>query len=209
MFEFFISTFISLLVIANPFGVSAVFVGLMAQAEAQEIKKTANKAILVAGGLLFLFALFGEALLAKLGITLSAFRVAGGLLLFVIAFRMLFGEVRPGAVPQDPRAFVDKDDIAVFPLGIPLIAGPGCMTLTILLAGHAKDKIEYAIVFVAIVAVLAVTYACLLASRTLQRIIGASGTNIIARVMGMILAAKSVQFIFDGLYGMHLISNSG
>lgn len=203
MIDLFINAFIALLVIANPLGVMGVFVGLMAQASQREIRATAIKAVSVAFGLLLFFAFLGEPLLAKLGISISSFRVAGGLLLFVIAFRMLFGENRPEAIPHDSKTYVDRSDVAVFPLAIPLIAGPGCMTLTILLMSNAKNGMEDLVIVGAMAIVMIVTLACLLAARFLQKIIGISGTSIIARVMGMILAARSVQFIVDGLHGLN------
>lgn len=200
--ELFLHAFIALLVIVNPLGVSAVFVGLMGHSEPAEIRATARKAVLVALGALLFFAFLGEPLMQKLGIGIPSFRVAGGLLLFVIAFRMLFGENRPEGGGND-RAFADRADVAVFPLGIPLITGPGCMTLSILLMSQTQSNFDVLIVSVAILLVMGLTYVALMGSRMLYRIIGASGNNIIARVMGMILAARSVQFVVDGLQGMH------
>jgi multiple antibiotic resistance protein len=122
--DLFLKAFISFLIIANPLGAAAMFMGLMSYADAKEIKHTALKAVFVAGGVLLVFAFFGEMVLVKFGITIPAFRVAGGILLFSIAYRMLFGEVKPEIVREDQRSFSDRRDIAVFPLGIPMIRGP-------------------------------------------------------------------------------------
>ena len=198
----FLNAFISLLVITNPLGVASVFVGLMAHSPAKEIKATAIKAVSVAFGLLLFFAFLGEWLLTSLGIGLPSFRVAGGVMLFVIAFRMLFGDSRFGTPGTDQSAYADRDDVAVFPLAIPLISGPGCMTVIILLMTRAESDFEAAAVLIALALVMAATLACLLAARGLLRVLGSSGNVIVARVMGMILAARSVQFIVDGVHDM-------
>jgi len=199
----FLNAFISLLVIANPLGVASVFVGLMAQCEPKEVKATAYKAAGVAFGVLLFFAFFGEWLLMELGIRLPSFHVAGGILLFAIAFRMLFGDARFGGSATDQNAYADRSDVAVFPLAIPLIAGPGCMTVMILLMNQAHGLAEDIAVFLALFSVMAIILLCLLGARTLLRVVGVSGNVIISRVMGMILAARSVQFIVDGLRDIH------
>jgi len=199
----FLNAFISLLVIANPLGVASVFVGLMAQCEPAEIKATAYKAASVAFGVLLFFAFFGEWLLTELGIRIPSFHVAGGILLFTIAFRMLFGDARFGGSTTDRNAYADRSDVAVFPLAIPLIAGPGCMTVMILLMSQADGVIEKGAVTLALFLVMLATLLCLLGARTLLRVVGVSGNVIISRVMGMILAARSVQFIVDGLRDIH------
>ena len=199
----FLNAFISLLVITNPLGVASVFVGLMAQCEPKEIKATAYKAAGVAFGILLFFAFFGEWLLTELGIRIPSFHVAGGILLFTIAFRMLFGDARFGGSTTERNAYADRSDVAVFPLAIPLIAGPGCMTVMILLMSQAKDFVEQAAVIAALLLVMIITLLCLLGARTLLRVVGVSGNVIISRVMGMILAALSVQFIVDGVREIH------
>ncbi|MDD2324535.1 MAG: MarC family protein [Alphaproteobacteria bacterium] len=201
-FPTFLHAMISLLVIANPLGVSSVFVGLMAQSEPNEMKTTAVKAVVVACGVLLFFGFCGEWLLTSLGIRLPSFHVAGGLLLFVIAFKMLFGDARYGGNESDHGSVVDRSDVAVFPLAIPLIAGPGCMTVMILLMSSAQSFQEKAGVLAALGVVMVITLLCLLGARGLLRLVGASGNLIIARVMGMILAARSVQFIVDGIRGI-------
>lgn len=198
----FLNAFISLLVITNPLGVASVFVGLMAQSAPQEIKATAIKAVAVSFGVLLFFGLFGESLLNTLGIRLPSFHVAGGLLLFVIAFRMLFGEARYGNTTGDNNTYADRSDVAVFPLAIPLIAGPGCMTAMILLMHRTDAAIEQGAVLFALLIAMAATLACLLGARALLRVLGVSGNVIISRIMGMLLAARSIQFIVDGLRDM-------
>lgn len=202
----FLNAFISFFVIANPLGVSTVFVALMAHSAKEEITATARKATLVALGVLLFFSFLGEALLTGLGIRLPSFHVAGGILLFAIAFQMLFSENRFAKVAgADQNAFADRLDIAVFPLAIPLIAGPGCMTVSILLMSRAENWMEAIAITAALLLVMALTYVCMLGSRFISRVLGVSGTMIIARVMGVILAARSVQFIVDGVRDIHAL----
>lgn len=201
--ELFIKSFISFLVVANPLGAAAMFLGLMAYAEPKEIKATALKATLVATGVLVVFAFFGEFVLVKFGITLPAFRVAGGVLLFTIAYRMLFGESKPEVIRDEQRSFVDRHDIAIFPLGIPLIAGPGCISLTIIMMSKTETYIEQGMIVGGILAVMVATWGCLRAARRLQAALGASGMNLITRVMGILLSARAVQIIADGIQGLN------
>ena len=201
--QLFLNAFVSLLVIANPLGVASVFVGLMAQSPPQEVKATAYKAAGVAFGILLFFAFCGEWLLTELGIRIPSFHVAGGILLFAIAFRMLFGDARFGGSTTDPNSYADRSDVAVFPLAIPLIAGPGCMTVMILLMSRAEGLVEKGAVVFALALVMLITLACLLGAKQLLRVVGVSGNVIISRVMGMLLAARSVQFIVDGLRDIH------
>jgi len=203
LMQTFLNAFISLLVIANPLGVASVFVGLMAQSNPKEVKATAIKAVSVAFGILLFFAFCGEWLLTGLGIRLPSFHVAGGILLFAIAFRMLFGDARFGGSAADTNTYADRSDVAVFPLAIPLISGPGCMTVMILLMSRAEGLAEQGAVLLALALVMVVTLLCLLGARGLLRVVGVSGNVIISRVMGMILAARSVQFLVDGLRDIH------
>lgn len=209
MTQTFLNAFISLLVIANPLAVASVFVGLMAQSGPKEVKSTAIRAVSTAFGLLLFFAFFGEWLLTSLGIRIPSFHVAGGILLFAISFRMVFGDSRIGTPGTDQSAYADRADVAVFPLAIPLISGPGCMTIIILLMSGAKGFWQESAVVLALVLVMAITLAVLFASRTVLRVLGASGNTIVARVMGIILAARSIQFIVDGVREMHRLFFAG
>jgi len=142
--------------------------------------------------------------LQRLGISLPAFRIAGGILLFVTAFRMLFGHPQPESVKKNKSAYQDHD-IAVFPIAIPLLAGPGCMTAIILLMSRAETSVDHITVLAALVATHLTALVCLLVASPIQKLLGSGGVNILARVMGVILAAMSVQFVTDGLRGMHVI----
>jgi len=202
--ELFLKAFMSFFITANPLGAAAMFLGLMAYASAKEIRASALKAVLVAGGTLLLFGLFGEAILVKFGITLPAFRVAGGVLLFTIAYRMLFGNHTPEILKDDQRSFSDRKDVAVFPLGIPLIAGPGCISLTVIMMSKTESSAESLIIIAAIICVMVVTWFCLRAARRLQLFLGPSGMNLITRILGILLASRAVQILADGLQGLNL-----
>ena len=199
MLELFISAFITLFVITDPLGTAAVFIGMTERYTKQQSHHTALKAVVVAFAILLLFGLFGEALFQKLGISISSFRIAGGLLVFFTAFRMLFGHNEPQSIDANKGEYVDHTDIAIFPLAIPLLSGPGCITAIILLFSRTQNLADWFVVLAAILAVSAISLACLLAATPIQRVIGKSVTNILARVMGVILSAMSVQFILDGL----------
>ena len=205
LLEIFINAFITLTVIIDPIGTAAVFCAMTAQFNEKQFRKTAIRAATIAFCLLLFFGLFGSALLEKLGISLPAFRIAGGILLFVTAFRMLFGHPQPESVKQDKNTYEDHD-IAVFPIAIPLLAGPGCMTAIILLMSRTHDTIESLTVLGALIATHVVALSCLLVASPIQKMLGSGGVNILARVMGVILAAMSVQFVTDGLRGMHVIA---
>jgi multiple antibiotic resistance protein len=166
-------------------------------------QRIVNEAVLVAAGVILAMGLVGRALLAYLGITLPAFTIAGGLLLFLIAIDMLFA--RPTGAKQtkeETREARDADNPAVFPLAIPMIAGPGTIATVLLLAGLTHgDEVRILTVFLAYATALAVTWLCMSAATYLQRIIGKTGIHVVTRLLGIILAALAVQFVINGLAG--------
>jgi multiple antibiotic resistance protein len=206
LLSIYLNAFFTLVVIVDPVGTAAAFIAMAGGRDRSFMRVTAYRAVTIALLLLLFFGLCGEVLLRHLGITLPAFRIAGGLLLFVTASRMIFGQNESEEVQKDKDEF-QKRDIAVFPLAIPLLAGPGCMTAIILLMSKAQGVIEGGIVILALLTTHIVALACLLLAHPIQRLLGSSGTNIVARVMGIILAAMSVQFVADGLHGMQLAFN--
>jgi multiple antibiotic resistance protein len=203
LFAVFINAFITLTVIVDPIGTAAVFCSMTPRFGKEKSQKTALRAVLIALNILLFFGLCGSSLLTELGITLPAFRIAGGILLFVTAFRMLFGHPQAESVRKNSAAH-QEHDIAVFPLAIPLLAGPGCMTAIILLMTHAQSGVEQLTVLGALAVTHVVALICLLLAAPIQKLLGSGGVNILARVMGVILAAMSVQFVADGLHGMKL-----
>ena len=198
-FDLFLSAFVSLFVVVDPFGSAAVFAALSQSMDSATRKKTALKAVLIASAILIVFSVVGQPLLDRMAISLPAFRIAGGLLLFVTAFRMIMGFHDPDQLNSERTAYKDRSDIAVFPLAIPLLAGPGTMTAMIMFSTAAHGAMEYGQVLGAAMLVQLIAFACLIGAAALGRFFGPTGYGIITRVMGVLLAAMSVQFISDGL----------
>jgi multiple antibiotic resistance protein len=199
--EFFTSAFITLAVIIDPPGCAPIFAGLTNGTDPAHRRRMAIRSALVAWAILTFFALLGEPLLRTLGISLSAFRLAGGIMLFMIALDMVFEkrterrEERAREIEGTPEA----DDISVFPMAIPMIAGPGSIASMMLLSAKAHGPLEQGLVLGAMTAVILLTLLALLAAGPLMRLIGAKLEAMITRILGVILAALAVQFVLDGL----------
>jgi multiple antibiotic resistance protein len=159
------------------------------------------RGVSIAALLILAFALGGDALLRALGISLPAFRIAGGILLFLLATEMVFARqsgIRGPTISEEKEA-EHRADISVFPLAFPLLAGPGAFTSIVLLMQRAASPLTAAGVIAALVAVMAITLALLLAAPRVMRLIGVTGANVGSRVLGVILAALAAQFVLDGL----------
>ncbi len=198
--DLFLSAFVSMFVVIDPFGTAAVFAALTRGMDQGLRKATAIKAVVTASLILAGFSLLGEPLMSYMGITVPAFRVAGGALLFVTAFRMIMGFHDPDQLNSGNSAYRDRSDIAVFPMAIPLLAGPGCMTAIIMFSSTSKNAVEYAHVMAATFLVMAIALVSFFCAGLLGRLFGPTGYGIITRVMGVLLCAMSVQFISDGLH---------
>lgn len=194
----FLSVLISLFVIVDPIGSSAVYTSLTMGDDKAAAKKTALKAVAIAIGLLFLIALSGQALLQHLGISLPAFKIAGGLLLFVTGFRMIMGAHDRGKLKSPDNSYQDQSDIAVFPLAIPLLAGPGTMTAVLLHITQAPTVLDQGMIFVAILIIQMMALICMFGAVRLAQIFGPTANSIMARLIGVLMAAISVQFVADG-----------
>ncbi|MEL6587077.1 MAG: MarC family protein [Pseudomonadota bacterium] len=190
-----ITAFTALFVVIDPIGLAPIFVALTAGMSARARRAIAVRACAVAAALLILFAIAGEAVLGFLGISMPAFRIAGGLLLFLTALEMLF-EKRTQR--REERADVPPPDPSVFPLALPLIAGPGAIATMILLTDEASPLGTVQAVGV-MLAVVAVVLGFFLLAAPIEKLLGPTGINVITRVLGMLLAALSVQFVLDGL----------
>lgn len=192
-----INVFTTLFVVVDPVGNAPIFLALTVGATAAQRRKIAIRGVLIAGLILTVFALVGDAVLSFVGISMPAFRIAGGLLLFLTAIDMLF-EKRTER--REQRADEPVDDPSVFPLALPLIAGPGSITAVILLMdAHAGDYQGQAMVLGVMVALLLMVLAFLLLAASLERLLKRTGTMVITRVLGMLLAALAVQFVIDGI----------
>lgn len=202
MLETALVAFTTFFATVGPADVAALFAALTAQNTPAQRRAMAIKGTLIATAILLLFALFGEAILRLFGISLPALRTAGGILLLLIAIDLVFA--RPSGstttTPEENAEAVAKQDISVFPLATPLIAGPGTIGATILLVADAQgDELRIAIIIVALLAVLALTFLLLLVASQVQRLLGITGLHVVSRVVGVLLAALAVQFIFDGI----------
>ena len=204
--------FATLFVIIDPLGLTPIFVALTRGQSVTARRRAARNAVLLAAGVLLLFAFFGEAILRLFGITIPAFRIAGGILLFMIAAEMLFekrAERRQKALShqEESHAYRPVDDVWVFPLGIPLIAGPGAITSVILLMGrHAGDGVAQAAVVAVLLVVLALTWLLFFMVSHAERFLSETAVRAISRLLGIILAALAVQFVLTGLKGAGLLS---
>ena len=201
MIELFTSAFITLLVIIDPPGCAPIFASLTRGTDAAHRRKMAVRSSVVAWCILIFFALLGEALLDKLGIDLASFRLAGGIMLFIIALEMVFEkrterrEERAKEIEGTPEA----EDISVFPMAIPMIAGPGSIATIMLMIGRADGPAEWSVVLGAMTAVIVITLVALLSAGPLMKLIGAKLEAMITRILGVILAALAAQFVIDGL----------
>ncbi|MDV7142805.1 MarC family protein [Tropicimonas sp. TH_r6] len=200
---FYISAFVALFVIIDPIGLAPVFLALTHGSDKAERSAIGRRAVLIGFGLLMLFGLLGEAVLNFVGISMPAFRIAGGVLLFLTALDMLFErrtKRRDSTAEEEERP-----DPSVFPLAIPLLAGPGAITTMILLVGQTDGPLEASGVFVAMALVLAVVAIMFRSAGLLERALGRTGTVVATRLLGMLLAALAVQFVLDGLHGAGML----
>ncbi|MFC4668709.1 MarC family protein [Seohaeicola nanhaiensis] len=193
---FLITGFVTMFVVIDPPGLAPLFLVLTQGMSAQARRAVGIRACLVAIGVLAMFAAFGEAVLGFVGISMAAFRVAGGILLFLTALDMLF-ERRTKR--REDQTDAHPDDPSVFPLAVPLIAGPGAIASIILLAGQKPGWEGLALAILVMVAVMAVAMVFLELSGLIGRGLGKTGINVVTRLLGMLLAALSVQFVLDGL----------
>ncbi|MCG6891589.1 MAG: MarC family protein [Gammaproteobacteria bacterium] len=186
----------------GPLDVAAMFAALTANQDSRQRRATAIRGTLIGGGILLTFALVGEYMLTGLGISLAALRAAGGILLLLIGIEMVFARTSGGTSTTDEEAqeAIAKSDISVFPLATPLIAGPGAMGASILLMSNQQgDATGQAVVVASLIAILLLTFISLLLAGKIQSLLGVTGMHVITRVMGVLLSALAMQFIFDGI----------
>jgi multiple antibiotic resistance protein len=199
--EFFVSALVTLFVVVDPIGLVPTYLAVTHGLPRSARRNVAWRACLIAGCVLAGSALIGDWLLRTLSITLPAFRIAGGLLLFSIASEMVFG-LRVARQSQQAEEAIEEHvrNIAAFPLAVPLMAGPGAITACVLLAGRADGQIQQlAVLLGVIVIVLAICLATFLAAARIARVIGTTGNVVLSRLLGVLLAALAVQFVLDGV----------
>ena len=204
---FLLTAFVTLFVIVDPIALVPLFIPLTRGMTPALRRRIALRACAVAAGVLTVFGLVGDDLLRLIGISIPAFRIAGGVLLFLTALDMLFERrTRRREDKTQPAAPHELDDPSVFPLAVPLIAGPGAIASMILLTGQAGGGwLGFGIVGGVMLAVMVVTFALFLLADPLERVLGRTGTLVVTRVLGMLLAALAVQFIIDGIRGTGLL----
>lgn len=197
-----IAAFTTMFIIMDPPGLVPVFIALTQGMSAEQRRTIAVRACIVAGALMILFLFVGEAVLGFIGISMDAFRIAGGILLFLTALDMLFQRRQARRADNAAEGQAEHhDDPSVFPLALPLIVGPGAITTIILLAGNATSAADFGAIAGVLMAVLLITFLAFLVAPTIERALGKTGLNIVTRVLGMLLAALAVQFVLDGLRG--------
>lgn len=201
MVELFISAFVTFFVVIDPPGCAPIFASLTGSAPALHRRAMALRSTLVAALILYLFAIFGEAFLGALGISLDAFRVAGGVMLFLIALEMVFEKrtERRTHRAEDVKADPQHEDISIFPMAIPMIAGPGSIASVMLLTSKSVGISQTLVVLGALALVLLVNLAALLAAGPLMKAVGHRVEAMITRILGVVLAALAAQFIIDGV----------
>ena len=202
--NFLITAFVALFVVIDPIGLAPLFVALTAGMAPSKRRRIAIRATLTAVGILLVFSIFGEGILNFIGISMPAFRIAGGILLFITALDMLFERRTKRREDQAEDDDNPDDDPSVFPLAIPLIAGPGAIATVILLVGQTAGPAGYFAVMGVLAAVLALVFAMFLSAAWIERLLGKTGITVVTRLLGMLLAALSVQFVLDGLRGFGL-----
>jgi multiple antibiotic resistance protein len=199
--ELFVSALVTFFVVIDPPGCAPIYAGLTSGASATQRRSMAIRAVTVATIILLIFALFGEVLLRALGIGLDAFRIAGGLMLFLIAIDMVFErrtqrrEDRAQKIAETPEV----EDVSIFPMAMPMIAGPGSIATVMLLMSQNSGLQRSAVVLAAMLAILALTLLALIAAGPMMRLLGARIEAVITRLLGVLLAALAAQFVIDGL----------
>jgi multiple antibiotic resistance protein len=201
MIELYLSALVTFFVVIDPPGCAPIYAGLTNGATTAQRRSMAIRAVVVAAIILFVFAAVGEAMLKALGVSLSAFRIAGGIMLFLIALEMVFEkrterrEDRAAKIAQTPEV----EDVSIFPMAMPMIAGPGSIASVMLMMSRNHGLEKVAAVLAALATILALTLVALLAAGPLMRLLGARIEAVITRILGVLLGALAVQFVIDGI----------
>ena len=201
MIELFISAFVTLFVVIDPPGCAPIYASLTSGASHEQRRSMAIRAVGIAAAILLVFALWGKQLLGTLGIALDSFRIAGGIMLFLIAMDMVFEkrterrEDRAQKIVETPEV----EDVSVFPMAMPMIAGPGSIATVMLLMSRANGMAERGVVLGAVVLTLALMLGSLIAAGPLMALLGRKIEAVITRLLGVLLAALAAQFVIDGI----------
>ena len=205
MLDLFLSAFVTLFLVIDPPGCAPIYAGLVSGATQRQALTMAVRACLIATLILIVFALFGEGLLGALHIELNSFRIAGGIMLFVIALDMVFEkrtqrrEERADKIIAQNAQTPEVEDVSVFPMAMPMIAGPGSIATIMLLTQRAQGTEQTLVVLAALAAVMLLTLGALAAAGPLMRLLGTRVEAVITRLLGVLLAALAAQYVIDGL----------
>ena len=200
MIELFVSAFLTFFVVIDPPGCAPIYAGLTKGVGAAHRRAMAVRAVFYAACILLVFALFGEDLLRGLGIELASFRIAGGIMLFLIALEMVFERRTQRREDRAAQVVADEvEDVSVFPMAMPMIAGPGSIASVMLLMARNEGLERSLVILAALASILLLTLAALLAAGPIMRLLGARIEAVITRLLGVLLAALAVQFVIDGL----------
>ncbi len=202
MFEQLLKTFILFFVVIEPISMVPLFGALTRGAEAGYRRKMALKAVAISAGIFIVFALAGDYLLQALNVSVNAFKIAGGMLLFLLSVDMVFARnsgLRSTTVREQDEARY-REDISVFPLAFPLIAGPGALATLLLVISEVRgEPKEVALTLGVVMVVLLITLLLLLSTTWVMRVLGVTGANVVSRLLGVVLTALAVQYVIDGL----------
>ena len=199
MVELFVSAFVTFFVVIDPPGCAPIFAGLTKDHPAAQTRAMAFRSVAIAAGILLFFGLLGEGLLRALGISRAAFRVAGGIMLFLIAIDMVFERRTERRETRASNVDSEHEDISVFPMAIPMIAGPGSIASIMLLSARSNGLEQSLVVMGALAAILLLTLVALLAAGRLMALLGSKLEAMVTRLLGVILAALAAQFVIDGI----------
>jgi len=203
-FLVYVAVFVTIFALVDPIGALPFYVSLTDGFDQADREIVVRRSVMVLGSILTVFAVVGRFLFAAFGLTLAAFEIAGGILLFVVAYDMLHGEVTRTKLTTEDRAeaVARRDEISVVPLGIPLLAGPGAISTVMIYEGSAgSDPFMVLAVFLAILVTTAATFFILRYGERIFRYLGRTGIMAMTRVLGLLLAAVGVQFVLNGVFG--------
>lgn len=205
MLDFATTAFISILFLVDPPGTVPAFMALTAGYSPERRRRTALVASAVATGTLMAFAAVGNFVFRGLGLTLPAFQIAGGLILFLVALDMIRAQRLTQEDPEEMKEGAEAADVAVAPLAIPMLAGPAALSTVAVLMAQAKNTLEVSLVFLAIALTGLICYITLRLAAPIQRRLGTTGVHILGRVLGLVLAGIGVQFVLNGLKAAELL----
>ncbi len=208
-----VTTFLAIFIVVDPFGIVPFFISLTTGFDARRRRRTIAKASVIAFVVLLVFIFAGSAILRFLGIQPGSFYIAGGILLFLVSIDLLFG--KPGRTktqPQEPgqaaplAVQVEHEDVSIFPLAVPMLAGPGTITTILLYVSAGRGAVEISILTACVAVALACAALTMSLSAAFLRVLGRTGVSVIERIMGILLAGLSVQFVYDGIVRLGLLA---